>query len=62
MKEKVLRVSLCNEIVISLHHSLESRPEPLAGLGHGILVKAARHLLGLLHQRVGSVVRSLVDM
>ncbi len=52
---KIMRMNFFNKITISLHHSLDPCPELLASSRHCIPVKAAHHLLYLLHQRVSTV-------
>jgi hypothetical protein len=44
----ILRINLCNEMAVSGADSLNPRPEPLAGLRHGVPVKGPHLRLHLL--------------
>ena len=48
-------IRLFEKIAASLHHSLNHRPEPLAGLAHGVPGEVAHHLRDLCHQLGHSV-------
>ncbi len=53
-------MKLFNEISVSLDDGLDPGPEPPAGLRHGVPVEGPHHLLYLLDQVLGFVVRRCV--
>ena len=55
-------IRLFEKIAASLHHSLNPRPEPLAGLAHGVPGEVAHHLRDLCHQLGHSVVGGSVHI
>ena len=52
-----LRIHLYNKMAVSNDHSLDPRPVPLGCLCHGVPVEGPHHLLDLLDQVFGFVVR-----
>jgi hypothetical protein len=46
---------------VSIHNSLDPRPQALAGLHHGVPVEGPQHLLHLLDQILGFVARLFND-
>ena len=54
-------INLFNEIAVIGDDSLDPGPESLAGLPHGVPVEGPHHLLDLLDQVLGFIVRLFID-
>ena len=55
-------INLYNEMAVSGDNSLNPRPQPLAGLRHGVPVKEPHHPLHLLDQVLNFFVRLCIDL
>jgi hypothetical protein len=57
----ILRIILFFKTAVSINNSLDPGPQALAGLHHGVPVEEPQHLLHLLDQILGFVVRLFND-